>query len=73
MADRYDTVRRPESEFLALGALVDNPCGWKLEEQSLLDIGCGTGTFLNRMRRFVGKVSGLELNEGMLARAKALL
>ena len=35
----------------------------------LLHIGCGTGNYTVAVSQFVGHVTGLELNEGMLARA----
>ena len=33
-------------------------------------IGCGTGNYLVTLSGFVGKVTGLELNEGMLKKAR---
>ena len=33
-------------------------------------IGCGTGNYLIALSEFVGKVTGLELNEGMLKKAR---
>lgn len=33
-------------------------------------IGCGTGNYLVALSEFVGKVIGLELNEGMLEKAR---
>ena len=33
-------------------------------------IGCGTGNYLVALSGFVGKMTGLELNEGMLAKAR---
>jgi len=44
-----------------------------LREQRLLDIGCGTGTFLSLVQSKVGRVAGVEYNDGMLAQAKARL
>ena len=32
--------------------------------------GCGTGNYLVAMSNFVGKVTGVEVNEGMLMQAK---
>ena len=32
--------------------------------------GCGTGNYLVALSGFVGKVTGLELNKGMLEKAK---
>ena len=36
----------------------------------LIMIGCGTGNYLVALSGFVGKVTGLELNEGMLKKAR---
>ena len=33
-------------------------------------LGCGTGNYLVALSEFVGKVTGLELNEGMLKKAR---
>ena len=33
-------------------------------------IGCGTGNYLVALSEYVGKVTGLELNEGMLRKAR---
>jgi len=56
---------------IALGSMVLN--SKPLHEQSLLDVGCGTGTFLSAVKDKVGKVAGLEYNDGMIEQAKALL
>ena len=41
------------------------------QELKLLDVGCGTGNYLNAVHRLLGSCSGLEFNEGMLAQAQA--
>ena len=41
--------------------------------KNVLDIGCGTGTFMNAIRGQVGSVTGMDYNEGMLKQAKANL
>lgn len=33
-------------------------------------VGCGTGNYLVALSGFIGKVTGLELNEGMLKKAR---
>ena len=38
-----------------------------LDKLKLLDVGCGTGNYLNVIREKVGFCQGLEFNEGMLA------
>ena len=37
----------------------------------VLEVGCGTGLLLERVRRFAGRASGMDLSGGMLARAHA--
>ena len=38
---------------------------------TVLEVGCGTGLLLERMGRFARQASGIDLSEGMLARARA--
>jgi len=42
-------------------------------EQQLLDIGCGTGTFMGAVQGRVGQLTGLEYNDGMIEQARKLL
>jgi ubiquinone/menaquinone biosynthesis C-methylase UbiE len=67
----YDETRAPLGLNIALGSmsLNDKP----LNEQHLLDIGCGTGTFLDAVKDKVATVSGLEYNDGMIGQARARL
>jgi len=67
----YDVTRAPLGLNIALGsmALSETP----LHKQSILDIGCGTGTFLGAVKGKVASVAGLEYNGGMIAEAKTLL
>jgi SAM-dependent methyltransferase len=37
----------------------------------VLEIGCGTGLVLERVRRFAARASGMDLSGGMLSRARA--
>jgi ubiquinone/menaquinone biosynthesis C-methylase UbiE len=37
---------------------------------SVLEVGCGTGLLLDRVRRFAGEAFGLDLSRGMLALAR---
>ncbi|MDD1675972.1 MAG: methyltransferase domain-containing protein, partial [Methanomicrobiales archaeon] len=39
----------------------------------LLDIGCGTGLFLSRYVSFGGEAVGIDLSQGMIARARERL
>jgi len=41
-----------------------------MSEQKLLDIGCGTGTFLECVSPHVKEACGLEYNDGMIAEAR---
>jgi len=67
----YDGTRAPLGLNIALGSMVLS--GKPLHEQRLLDIGCGTGTFLAVMADKVGFVAGVEYNDGMIEQARARL
>jgi len=43
----------------------------KLNPNSLLDIGCGDGVFINMMKNHVNRVKGVDLSEGAIFFAKA--
>lgn len=40
------------------------------EGQRVLEVGCGTGLLLDRVRRFASYAAGMDLSAGMLARAQ---
>jgi len=42
-----------------------------MDKLKVLDVGCGTGSYLKWVKERVGECYGLEFNEGMLAQAKA--
>jgi ubiquinone/menaquinone biosynthesis C-methylase UbiE len=67
----YDGVRTPLGLNIALGSMSLNKK--PLKEQLLLDIGSGTGTFLDAIKDKLGCVTGLEYNDGMIEQCKALL
>jgi ubiquinone/menaquinone biosynthesis C-methylase UbiE len=67
----YNQTRAPLGLNVFLGSACISP--WHLKEQSLLDIGCGTGTFLNAVKGNMGDITGMDYNEGMLSEAKSLL
>lgn len=67
----YDTTRAPLGLNVFLGSMV--LIGTPLHEQDLLDVGCGTGTFLEELKENVGSVTGLEYNDGMIAEARSRL
>ena len=61
-----------EQEFMNYGISQLNP----LPGEKIIEIGCGTGHGLIRLARSVtqaGKVIGLDISEGMLSQANALL
>jgi len=68
---QYDQTRKPLGLNVFLGSYVLAP--WPVHSQSLLDVGCGTGTFLETMQGKFGSLSGLEYSDGMIAQAKARL
>ena len=68
----YDTRRVNPNPEVYLGAAslhVTTP----LREQRLLDLGSGTGSFLEVMKPHFKEVCGVEYNEGMLEQAVARL
>ncbi len=64
----YDLTRTPLGVNVFLGSLAQS--GWGLQDQTVLDIGCGTGTFLRAVRDKVGTISGMDYNGGMLKQAE---
>jgi ubiquinone/menaquinone biosynthesis C-methylase UbiE len=74
----YDTTSKTYNQTrapLGLNVFLGSACmsSWPLNEQKLVDIGCGTGTFLNAVKSKVGHVTGMDYSEGMLQQAKSLL
>jgi len=67
----YDQTRKPLGLNIALGAFALNGCGIPLEKQRLLDVGCGTGSFLEAVVDRFEEVVGFDFNEGMVAQARA--
>jgi len=67
----YDQTRAP----LGLNIFRGSMCALEtpMHEQKLLDIGCGTGTFLERIKGNVQEAVGLEYNDGMIGEAQKRL
>jgi ubiquinone/menaquinone biosynthesis C-methylase UbiE len=64
----YDNTRIPIGIEIYLGCFAGT--NRPLLEQSILDSGCGTGNYLQALKKKVGNLYGLELNKGMLAQAR---
>lgn len=70
-ADGYDDTRVPVGVDLVRALLCLGPV--PLEEQMVLDAGCGTGSYLAALAGRVAELRGMDRSEGMLARARAKL
>ena len=67
VSGHYDDTRQPigldiVKAFLSSGTI-------PLSQQSILDAGCGTGSFLHALGRYFKNAFGLEYSEGMLQEA----
>lgn len=70
----YDTYRTPIGLDFVLDSLATLPLPAKpLGELALLDAGCGSGTYLHALKDHVKSIEGLEMNDGMIAEARAKL
>lgn len=70
-SEEYDTTRVAVGVDTILGCLAR--CGVPLGEQAVLEAGCGTGNYLQALHPHLGSLVGVDLNEGMLAQARAKL
>ena len=71
----YDELRNAigiESLEYAI-QLSSNSQGIPLKELRLLDVGCGTGNYIDAVKDKVGFCQGFEYNDGMLAKSHAKL
>jgi len=71
----YDQYRRPISlqSLRAAMEVVATKAGKAISDLVLLDVGCGTGNYLNELATQVGVAHGIEFNGGMLNKAKEKL
>merc|ERR1711959_338250 len=66
-SENYDKLRKP----LGLKSLMTeiNTIKTKTKVVKLLDVGCGTGEYIDHIKNIVDECYGLEKNEGMLKKA----
>ena len=67
---RYDDARAHGYHALLDDLEAECVRQW-LKGDRVLEVGCGTGLLLERVRRFAPKASGMDLSGGMLRRARA--
>jgi SAM-dependent methyltransferase len=67
----YDATREPIGVEIILGCLARG--GRPLAEQTLVDAGCGTGSYTRALLEHVARVEAIDMNEGMLGVARAKL
>ncbi len=72
-SQRYEDKRRP-NDADGYHALIDDLeiqiCERYGQGKDVLEVGCGTGLILERIRRFAKSAKGIDLSPGMLALAK---
>lgn len=67
----YDETREPLGVEIILGCLANGPR--PLSELVLLDAGCGTGNYSRALVSRVARIEAVDLNAGMLEKARAKL
>jgi ubiquinone/menaquinone biosynthesis C-methylase UbiE len=70
-SDSYDTTRIPVGVDTILACLTRTPI--PLNQQVLLEAGCGTGNYLHALHPHLGSLSGIDFSEGMLTQARKKL
>jgi ubiquinone/menaquinone biosynthesis C-methylase UbiE len=70
-SDSYDTTRIPVGVDTILACLARTAI--PLNQQVLLEAGCGTGNYLSALRPHVGSLSGIDFSEDMLTQARTKL
>ncbi len=71
VSDLYDETRKPIGVEIILGCLASG--SRPLSELVLLDAGCGTGNYSRALVSQVARIEAVDLNPGMLAKARAKL
>ena len=71
-SNNYDSLRKPVAVEIIKKqiAIVANNMKKSNKDIILLDGGCGTGNYIVEFHEIVGKVIGIEFNDGMLKKAK---
>jgi len=71
----YDQFRKPISlpSIMAAMEVAAQNAGKAVTDLVFLDVGCGTGNYLNELAPHVGEAHGIEFNGGMLNKAKTKL
>ncbi len=60
----YDRTREPVGTEIIVGCMAQAPV--PLDQTTVLDAGCGTGSYSEALLRHVGRIEAVDLNEGML-------
>ncbi|MFX1294727.1 MAG: class I SAM-dependent methyltransferase [Promethearchaeota archaeon] len=64
----YDITRIPVGIEIIIGVLANN--NLPLNQQVLLDTGCGTGNYIMVLKQFISMITGIEINQNMLKQAR---
>ncbi|MGF1470764.1 MAG: class I SAM-dependent methyltransferase [Rubrobacteraceae bacterium] len=64
----YDKTREPVGTEVIVGCMAHAPV--PLDRTTVLDAGCGTGSYSRALLHYVGKIEAVDMNEGMLAVAQ---
>ena len=67
----YDKTREPVGTEIVVGCMAQAPVS--LDRTTVLDAGCGTGSYSQALLRHVGRIEAVDLNEGMLEVARRKL
>lgn len=67
----YDSAREPLGCNIILGSMAMSAVNKPLNEQCLLDAGCGTGNYISRVVDKVGSIYAHDFSEGMLNKTRA--